>query len=216
MNRALVGGKRNASMTIDQVAVGNASWWNERPMDYDWRGQNRFQAGSMEWFDQMDAILINAHRLFASEVRPFDRVLPLDLLGGRRVLEVGCGMGLHAEVMVRAGAIVTAIDLTPTAVEITRRRLALKGLNADVQLCDAEQLPFPDRHFDLVWSWGVIHHSARTGRIVRQIARVLRADGECRVMVYNRNGVPARLSLLVNQVLKLGFFRRSSEETLIR
>ena len=210
MNRALVGGKRDASMSIDQVEVGNASWWNQRPMDYDWHGHNPFQRGSTEWFDQMDAILIDAQRLFATEVRPFDRVMPLDALAGRRVLEIGCGMGLHAEIMASAGAILTAVDLTPTAVEMTRRRLALKGLKADVHLCDGEQLPFPDRHFDFVWSWGVIHHSARTGRIVRQIARVLRPDGECRVMVYNRNGVPARLSLLVNAFASVDHSHRAS------
>jgi len=99
MNRALVGAKGGASMSIDQVEVGNASWWNQRPMDYDWHGHNPFHRGSMEWFDQMDAILINAQRLFATEVRPFDHLMPLDALAGRRVLEIGCGMGPHAEIM---------------------------------------------------------------------------------------------------------------------
>src|SRR5688572_7569022 len=105
MNRAVAGEKRDASMSIDQVEVGNAAWWNQRPMAYDWDGNSRFQRGSTEWCDQMDATLIGAQRLFATEVRPFDRVMPLDTLAGRRVLEVGCGMGLHAEIMASAGAI---------------------------------------------------------------------------------------------------------------
>jgi SAM-dependent methyltransferase len=60
---------------------------------------------------------------------------------------------------------------------------------------DAEALDLPSREFDLVWSWGVIHHSARTGRIVREIDRVLRPGGEARLMVYNLEGMPAYITL---------------------
>jgi ubiquinone/menaquinone biosynthesis C-methylase UbiE len=118
--------------------------------------------------------------------------------------------------MARAGAQVTAIDLTPHAVEMTRRRFALKGISAEVMVGDAEKLQFPDGNFDFVWSWGVIHHSSRTARVVREIARVLRPDGECRIMVYNREGAAAKAAILVNHYLRFGFLRRSIEETLFR
>jgi 2-polyprenyl-3-methyl-5-hydroxy-6-metoxy-1,4-benzoquinol methylase len=216
MNHALAGEKRTAGLSLDQVQQGNASWWHAQPMDYDWHGTNRLTRGSREWFDWIDDRFVNAARLFATDMQPFDRIMPLDALVGRRVLDIGCGMGLHTETMARAGALVTAVDLTSTAVDMTRRRLALKGLRADLLVCDAEQLNFPDDSFDFVWSWGVIHHSARTGRVVRQIARVLRPGGECRVMVYNREGTGARIRLMVEHVIKLGFLRRSSEETLFR
>lgn len=215
MNRAFAGAKRTFGMSMAEVQRGNALWWNAQPMDYDWRGSNSFVAGSREWFDEIDARFVDASRLFATDSRPFDRILPLDVLAGRRVLEIGCGMGLHTETMVRAGAVVTAVDLTPTAVEMTRRRLAMKGLHADLAVCDAETLDFPSRSFDFVWSWGVIHHSSRTGRVVRQIARVLRPEGECRVMVYNREGSAARMALL-RHVLTARFLRQSMEETLFQ
>ena len=95
--------------------------------------------------------------------------------------------------MAAAGAEVTAIDLSSTAVEATSRRLALRGLRAQVLQCDAENLPFTAGGFDFVWSWGVIHHSSRTARVVREIARVLNRSGACRIMVYNRDGMPARI-----------------------
>jgi len=216
MNRALEGEKRTESMSMTEVQRASADWWNARPMAYDWHGENAAAAGTAEWFDRIDREFLIASRLFATETRPFDRIMPLDALAGKRVLEIGCGMGLHTETMARAGAIVTAIDLTETAVEMTRRRLSLKGLQAEVLQGDAEQLPFADRSFDFVWSWGVIHHSSRTGRVVRQIARVLRPEGECRVMVYNREGAAAKVGILREHFLKGGFLRHSVEETLFR
>jgi SAM-dependent methyltransferase len=125
-------------------------------------------------------------------------------------------MGLHTELMVRAGARVTAFDLSETSVQATSRRLELKGLSATVLRGDAEELPFNAGDFDFVWSWGVIHHSSRTAKIVREIARVLTPAGECRVMVYNRLGASARIAFWRDYILKGGFLRRSFEETLYR
>jgi ubiquinone/menaquinone biosynthesis C-methylase UbiE len=51
---------------------------------------------------------------------------------------------------------------------------------------DAEQMQFPDSSFDLIWTWGVIHHSANTRKILEEMRRVLRPGGEALVMVYHR------------------------------
>jgi 2-polyprenyl-3-methyl-5-hydroxy-6-metoxy-1,4-benzoquinol methylase len=203
-------------MSADEVQKGNQRWWTNNPMTYDWHRDNKLQRYSEPWFDVVDQRFIHAARLFATDRRPFDRVLPLDDLPGKRVLEIGCGMGLHTEIMVRAGAAVTAVDLSPASVEGTQKRLSMKGLSAMVLQADAEDLPFGVREFDFVWSWGVIHHSARTAKIVREIARVVRPDGHVRVMVYNRLGMGARQAFWRHHVLRLGFLRRSFEETLYR
>lgn len=206
--------KRTAELTPAEVQSGNRTWWTENPMTYDWRGELRLEPYSLEWFDAIDRRFVDGSKLFATDREPFDRIFPLDWLRGKRALEIGCGMGLHTEVMARHGAEVTAIDLTPTAVEATERRLALKGLRARVMQADAERLPFEDASFDFVWSWGVIHHSSRTARIVREIARVLTPGGACRVMVYNREGMWALQYLLRQHLLKGKFLRQSFDETL--
>jgi len=183
-------------------------------MSYDWKdhiGDDRFSAS---WFDEADRRFVHAARLFATDSRAFDRLIPFDQLAGRDVLEIGCGMGLHTELMARAGARVHAIDLSDTSVAATRQRLQLKGVNADVAQGDAEMLPFADHQFDFVWSWGVIYHSARKAKIVREISRVLRPDGECRVMVYNRDGMAAHVAFLKDHLLKGGIFRGSFDQTL--
>jgi SAM-dependent methyltransferase len=83
-----------------------------------------------------------------------------------------------------------------------------------VRQADAEALPFEDATFDLVWSWGVIHHSSRTARIVKEIGRVLRPDGETRIMVYNRDAWIARLSLVRHYLVGLEFRTKSPDEVL--
>lgn len=210
------GVKRTDDLSTEEVQRGNQQWWTENPMTYDWRGQVEAPRYSAAWFEAIDAAHIFGARLFATRDKPFDRVMPLERLAGLRVLEIGCGMGLHTETMARAGAHVTAIDLTSTAIEATTRRLALRGLEAKLYQGDAESLPFDDQSFDFVWSWGVIHHSSSTTRVVRQIARVLKPEGECRIMVYNREGMSARVTLLKDHLLNGGFLRRSYEETLYR
>jgi SAM-dependent methyltransferase len=118
----------------------------------------------------------------------FSGLLPKDL-AGKKVLEVGCGLGAHTEEMCKLGAIVTSIDIAPMSVAITKRRLGLKNLKAKVIEGDAENLPFPNSHFDYVWSWGVIHHSPNTVQCAKEIARVLKPEGALGIMLYNRNSL---------------------------
>jgi SAM-dependent methyltransferase len=109
-----------------------------------------------------------------------------DAAKGKQVLEIGVGLGADHERFARAGAILTGVDLTPRAIEMTKRRFALIGLTSDLATGDAENLAFPDNHFDQVYSWGVIHHSPDTHTAAREILRVLKPGGHFSVMVYHR------------------------------
>jgi 2-polyprenyl-3-methyl-5-hydroxy-6-metoxy-1,4-benzoquinol methylase len=206
---------RSDPQTPDDVQRGNRSWWSENPMTYDWRGNITLPRGTRDWFDEIDRRFVNASRPYLTSQRPFDRIMPDDL-HGRQVLEIGCGMGLHSLELARRGAKVHAVDLTDAAVEATRARMKEFGMDAEVRRADAESLPYGNQTFDFVWSWGVIHHSARTARIVREIARVLKPDGKARVMVYNRDGRIARFVLFRHYILGGEFIRRSPDETLWR
>lgn len=204
---------RSMDQPADEVQSKNREWWSSNPMTYDWGGTVDLEPMTRPWFEEVDRRFIAASRPFLTDDTAFDRIMPDDL-SGRRVLEIGCGMGLHTSELVRRGGEVTSVDLTDFAVQATRTRLDVFGLDATVQQADAEHLPFDDDAFDFVWSWGVIHHSACTTRIVRQIARVLAPDGETRVMVYNRESFLARYVLLRHFVLGLEFRDRTSDEVL--
>lgn len=204
---------RRSEEEISDVQRGNEQWWTDHPMTYDWAGTLTSERHTSEWFQAMDQRWVDASYPYLSNHRPFDRILPSDM-SGVRVLEIGCGMGLHTGELVKRGADVTAIDLTKPAVQATRERLALLGYEATVLQQDAEHLPFEADQFDLVWSWGVIHHSARTGRIVREISRVLSPTGEARVMVYNRDAIIAQLVLIRHYLIGRGYRTKSPDEVL--
>jgi 2-polyprenyl-3-methyl-5-hydroxy-6-metoxy-1,4-benzoquinol methylase len=207
--------KRTSEQTLGDVQAANQQWWTSQTMSYDWNDKIKAERFSADWFDEVDRRLIFGHRLFAHSDKPFGRIIPLERLAGKRVLEIGCGMGLHTEHLARAGAELTSIDISQTSVGATRKRFELKGLKGDIRHMDAQRLEFADDSFDFVWSWGVIHHSAMTGPIVRNIHRVLRPGGETRVMVYNLEGMPAYLTMLRSYMF--GFWRgRSLDEYLWR
>ncbi len=110
---------------------------------------------------------------------------------GQRVLEVGCGAGTDLLQFARRGARVVGLDLTQAGAAMATRRLRHEKLDGVVLRGDAEKLPFPDATFDVVYSWGVIHHTERTEDAARDILRVLRPGGRFVVMVYNARSLVA-------------------------
>lgn len=107
---------------------------------------------------------------------------------GKEILEIGVGMGADHERWAEANpSRLVGLDLTWRAVLLTRDRLRLAGHPARVLVGDAERLPFWPARFDLVYSYGVLHHSPGTGQAVEEVARVTRIGGTCRVMIYHRH-----------------------------
>lgn len=168
------------------------AWWNRNPMSYDVGEPIPFAPTTREYFGVLDSRVFDQRvlRLTAgADGRPFARFVDYPALAGKDVLEVGCGSGFAAQLFAEAAARVTAVDLTPWAVETTRRRLTAFGLEGDVREADGEDLPFGDASFDLVFSWGVIHHSTHMDRALKEIVRVCRPGGTVVLMVYNRRSL---------------------------
>jgi ubiquinone/menaquinone biosynthesis C-methylase UbiE len=179
--------------TMNPSQQSNIAWWSANPMTYDWEKQISAAEGTPEFFEQCDQRALAAHRPFGHpdypSEPPYARLIRWDDVKGKRVLEIGCGMGLHAALHAQAGARMTTIDLTWRAVQTAHKRFVQKQLPVGILRTDGEQLPFPDGTFDRVWSWGVIHHSAHTERIVAEIHRVLKPGGIFQCMVYHRSSV---------------------------
>jgi ubiquinone/menaquinone biosynthesis C-methylase UbiE len=106
---------------------------------------------------------------------------------GKRVLEIGVGMGADFVRWLRSGARASGVDLTQRAVAITQERILDEELAGDLQVADAETLPFNDGQFDIVYSWGVLHHTPNTEQALAEARRVLAPGGQLKLMLYHRH-----------------------------
>jgi ubiquinone/menaquinone biosynthesis C-methylase UbiE len=116
-----------------------------------------------------------------------DSLAEFSSVSGLRLLEIGLGMGSDFIRFVRGGAVGTGVDLTERAIEITRAKLDAEHLKATTTVADAEELPFEDGAFDVVYSWGVLHHTPDPAKAIAEAVRVLAPGGSLRMMLYHRH-----------------------------
>jgi len=130
---------------------------------------------------------------------------------GLKVLEIGVGMGADYLEWLKAGAVATGVDLSANSIERARHRCNIARYQPDLRVADAEQLPFADNSFDVVYSYGVMHHSPNTARCVREARRVLKPGGEARIMIYHHPSITGimlwlRYGLLQGQSIRQSVF----------
>jgi SAM-dependent methyltransferase len=165
----------NVVPTIETVA----EYWNRRPCNL--RHSPR-EIGSRAYFDEVEE-----RKYFVEPHIPTFAEFPR--WRGKRVLEIGCGIGTDAVSFARAGADYTGVELSEASLALARRRFALFGLTGDLRHADAEALDALGEtgSFDLVYSFGVIHHTPHPDAVLSHARRLVRPDGELRAMVYARD-----------------------------
>jgi 2-polyprenyl-3-methyl-5-hydroxy-6-metoxy-1,4-benzoquinol methylase len=155
-------------------------YWNSRPCNI---RHSPKPVGSREYFDEVEArkYFVESHiPLFAD----FER------WKGKKVLEIGCGIGTDTINFARHGAYVTAVDLTEKSLKVARQRAQVFGLEDRIRfvLANAENLSdyVPVEKYDLVYSFGVIHHTPEPGNVLDQIRKYVTPESTVKIMVYNR------------------------------
>lgn len=116
---------------------------------------------------------------------------------------MGVGLGADHKQFAEAGAEQYGISLTERAVEHTRQRLAAFNLSSILNVGDAENLNFHDETFDIVYSWGVLHHTNDTQKAISEVFRVLKQGGEARVMIYHKWSIVGYMLYFRYAVLRL-------------
>jgi ubiquinone/menaquinone biosynthesis C-methylase UbiE len=165
----------------------NRRWWELHPMRYDWRDPIPYEPFTKEFYIEIDRRFFSqAERFLPSRRIPFDRLIDFNSLVGKAVLEIGVGSGSHAQLLAQHSGTFVGIDVTEYAIHSTQNRLKCFTLPGQVLRMDAEQMAFRDDSFDFIWTWGVIHHSSDTSKVLSEMYRVLRPGGTAVVMIYNR------------------------------
>jgi SAM-dependent methyltransferase len=158
--------------TIDDVRL----YWNAHIHDLEITSH---PVGSPGFFADLD-------QYHFEKLHHLPRLVAFDGYRGKRVLEVGCGAGTDLVRFARGGAIVTGVDLSPSAIALARQNFAQQGLEADLREADGERLPFSDDTFDFVFAHGVVQYTANDQRLVDECRRVLRPGETAVFQVYNR------------------------------
>jgi SAM-dependent methyltransferase len=164
-----------------EVPVGRVeTYWNNRPCNI---RHSPKPIGTKEYFDEVEA-----RKYFVESHIP--RLAEFERWRGKKVLEIGCGIGTDTINFARHGARVTAVDLTEKSLEVARQRAEVFGLASSIQFiqANAEELSsfVPVEPYDLVYSFGVIHHTPHPERVIQQIRKYVRPGSSVRIMVYNR------------------------------
>lgn len=105
---------------------------------------------------------------------------------GKKVLEVGCGVGIDLVRFAKEGARVTGVDLSQTAIDLAKKNFAQNGQKGDFRVMDGEHLQFEDNQFDMVYAHGVLQYTENAVQMINEIKRVLKPGGHAVFMVYNR------------------------------
>ena len=165
------------SVPIDDVRA----YWNRRPCNI---RQSTAPVGTAEYFDEVEA-----RKYFVESHIPGFADFPR--WKDKRVLEIGCGIGTDTINFARARARVTALDLSSESLDLARKRAAVFGFEDRIEFheVDAEHLSnyISAEPYDLVYSFGVIHHSPRPAKIIHQIREhFVGPQSTLKLMVYNR------------------------------
>jgi 2-polyprenyl-3-methyl-5-hydroxy-6-metoxy-1,4-benzoquinol methylase len=166
---------------FEQVPIEEVRrYWNRRPCNI--RHSPR-PVGSKEYFDEVEA-----RKYFVEPHIP--GFAAFERWRGKKVLEIGCGIGTDTVNFARAGADVTVVELSDESIKVAEQRTHVMGVvdRAAFYNGNAEELDsfLPPQQYDLVYSFGVIHHSPHPERILEQVKRYLRPGGTLKLMVYNR------------------------------
>lgn len=169
-----------ASKKFSQVPIEKVqAFWDQRPCNVKHSAK---MSGTKEYFDEVEQrkFLVEPHLpLFADFPSVKDK----------KVLEIGCGLGTVAINFARAGAKkVTAVDLSNTSLELAKQRANVYGFSncIDFVQANAEELSksLPLEQYDLIFSFGVIHHTPHPEKVLKELQKYLAPQGILKVMVY--------------------------------
>lgn len=108
---------------------------------------------------------------------------------GKKVLEIGVGLGADLVQFARAGGHVTGVDLTETNIEFTKQNFFHASLPVELHVADAEKLPLAVNTFDIIYSFGVLHHVPDTEQAVAEVYRTLKKGGTALIVLYHRRSI---------------------------
>lgn len=155
------------------------NFWNNRPCNI--KHSNK-PFCSKEYFEE-----IEKKKYFVEPHIP--KFAEFEKYNGKKVLEIGCGIGTDSINFVRNGAILTIVELSEKSLEICKKRFQIFGLKANFYLGNCENLSdiLPQNEkYDLIYSFGVLHHTPQPTKVIKEIEKFLNSNAELKLMLYSK------------------------------
>ena len=163
------------TVTIEEVK----KFWNDRPCNIKHSSK---ELGTMEYFDEVELKKFRAepHILKFTEFPQWKN---------KKVLEVGCGLGTVGINFALNGSDYTGVELSKESLEIAKKRFEVYNQSGKFYLGNAEELSsfVPIETYDLIYSFGVIHHSPHPEKIVSQIKKYMNENSVLKIMLYAKD-----------------------------
>ena len=168
-------------MDFKNIPIKNVkSFWDSRPCNIK---HSRSKFGSKKYFDEVEA-----RKYFVEPNIP--DFADFNKWNGKKVLEIGCGIGTDTINFARAGARVTAVELSEKSLDISRKRAKIFRLDKRIKfyLANVEELSkvVPVNKYDLIYSFGVIHHTPHPEKAIKELKKYMSKNTVLKIMVYNK------------------------------
>jgi len=190
--------RRNGAAAAPSLALHDPQleairkYWNEHIHDL---AIAKHPVGTKGFFADLDEYRFD-------KLRYLPNVVDFNAYRGKKILEIGCGVGIDLIRFAKGGAHVTGIDLAQQSIQLAKKNFEYNALKADLRLMNGEALEFADNSFDMVYAHGVLQYTADTGKMAKEMHRVLRSGGEAIAMVYNRRSWLNGMSLVMKVELE--------------
>lgn len=153
-------------------------FWNDRPCNL---YHSEKEIGTKQYFEEV------TKRKYFVENHILD-FADFDKYNNKKVLEVGCGIGTASQSFCEKGAIYTGIDISDYSIELTKKRFEIFKLNGTLLVGNIEEIyNINDQKFDLIYSFGVLHHTVNIDKAIENIYNMLNDGGEFKLMLYAKN-----------------------------
>lgn len=152
-------------------------FWDTRPCNI--RHSNK-KIGTKKYFNEVEfkKYFVEPHIPTFAEFKKWKN---------KRVLEIGCGIGTDSINFARAGAHLTCVDVSRKSLNLCKKRFKTFNLNATFICCNAEELDtyLVNEKFDLIYSFGVIHHTPNPEKVIECIKKLSRKNTTIKIMLYS-------------------------------
>ena len=168
---------RFAEVLIDEVK----KYWNARPCNIK---HSTKPLGSKDYFEEVEKrkFFVEPHLV---------KFADFPSIQGKKVMEIGCGLGTTMINFAKSGAVkISAVDLSDASIALAKQRAEVYGYQDKIDFynINAETLSshIPQDQYDLIFSFGVIHHTPHPEKILKEIHPFLSPQGRLKIMVYYR------------------------------